>query len=190
MLKYPRRRERRETMPIDAKKEKAIFQKASRSFELVVKSIQTFRTFLSENHPPRSPDYYLARNFLRDAETLYGEAMAEAKKLLGPLPGYISSQVADSKKAMLEAMSVVAKSVDMANLQSELERDEFISGMFKPDEIALYIRANFESQNKGKRKLPNIKARMALDKIARKIAQARELRERAQQKHQASPASA
>jgi hypothetical protein len=78
----------------------------------------------------------------------------------------------------------------MANLQSELERDDFISCMFKPDEIALYIRANFESQNKGKRKLPNIKARMALDKIARKIAQARELRERAQQKHQASPASA
>ncbi len=176
-------------MPVESKKEKAIFQKALRSFELVVKSAQTFRAFLSDDHPAQSPDYYLARNFLRDAETLYEEAMAEAKKLLGPLPGYVSSQVASSKKAMLEAMSVVAKSADMTNLQSELERDEFIASMFKSDEIALYIRANFESQRKGKRKLPNIKARMTLDKLARKLAQACELRERAQQKHQAPPAS-
>jgi len=176
-------------MPIEAKKEKAIFQKAIRSYELVVKAAQTFRTFLGDNHPAQSPDYYLARNFLRDAETLYEEALAEAKKLLGPLPGYVSSQVADSKKAMLEAMSVVAKSADLTNLQAELERDEFVAGMFKPDEIALYIRANFENQRKGKRKLPNIKARMTLDKIARKLAQARELRERAQQKHQTAPAS-
>jgi hypothetical protein len=158
-------------MPVESKKEKAIFQKALRSFELVVKSAQTFRAFLSDDHPAQSPDYYLARNFLRDAETLYEEAMAEAKKLLGPLPGYVSSQVASSKKAMLEAMSVVAKSADMTNLQSELERDDF------------------ESQRKGKRKLPNIKARMTLDKLARKLAQACELRERAQQKHQAPPAS-
>ncbi len=177
-------------MPVSTKKEKAIFLKASRSFQLIVKSIQTLRAYLSEDHLTRSPDYYLARNLLRDAETLYWEAVAEARKLLGPLPGYISSQDADSKKAILEALGVVAKSEDMANLQSELERDEFIASMFEPDEIALYIRANFESQSKGKRKLPNIKARMALDKIQGEIAEARELRERAQQKHKALSSSA
>ncbi|MBN2206726.1 MAG: hypothetical protein JW742_04925 [Candidatus Aminicenantes bacterium] len=176
-------------MPPETRKEKAIFQKAMRAFELNVKSIQAFRSFLSDECAPQSPEYYMARNFLRDAEMLYTEALSEAKKLLGPLPGYVSSQVADSKKAMLEAMSVVAKSADMASLKAELERDEFIASMFRPQEIALYVRANFENQRKGKRKLPNIKARMVIEKLGVKLAQARELRERAQQKHQAAPPS-
>jgi hypothetical protein len=174
-------------MSAETKKEKAIFQKAMRAFELICKSIQTFRSFLGEDCAPQSPGYYMARNFLRDAETLYEEALREAKKLLGPLPGYVSSQLADSKKAMLEAMSVVAKSADMASLQSELERDDFVAAMFKPQEIALYVRGNFESQRRGKRKLPNIKARMVIEKLGTRLAQARELRERAQQKHHAAP---
>lgn len=176
-------------MPLGTKKEKAIFQKAIRAFELTVKSVQSFRSFLSEDHAPQSPEYYMARNFLRDAETLYEEAVAEAKKLLGPLPGYVSSQLADSKKVMLEAMSVVAKSADLASLQSELERDEFIAGMFRPEEIAVYVRSNFENQRKGKRRLPNIKARMAIEKLGMKLALARGLRDQAQEKHQAPTAS-
>jgi hypothetical protein len=57
----------------------------------------------------------------------------------------------------------------------------------RPEEIDAYLQANFETQRSGKRKLQNIKIRMALDRLAGLVAEGQKLLATAQRKQQGLP---
>jgi hypothetical protein len=54
-------------------------------------------------------------------------------------------------------------------------------------EIEAYLKACFDKQKSGKRKLANIKMRMVLDKLASLLAEGQELQKKAQRKQQGLP---
>jgi hypothetical protein len=56
-----------------------------------------------------------------------------------------------------------------------------------PDEVEAYVRAHFEKQRSGKRKLQNIKIRMALDRLGALAAEGQKLQATAQRKQQGLP---
>jgi hypothetical protein len=56
-----------------------------------------------------------------------------------------------------------------------------------PEEIEAYVGAHYEAQRSGKRKLANIKIRMALDKLAALVAEGQEFQQKAQRKQQGLP---
>jgi hypothetical protein len=45
--------------------------------------------------------------------------------------------------------------------------DEFLKSFMSSEEIEGFLKENYQKQQMGKRKLPNIKARMVIDKLKR-----------------------
>jgi hypothetical protein len=116
-----------------------------------------------------APEYYRARNLLREARALFQEALGEAKKLMGPIPDYAPANLAETKKRRLETSGLAARGLTADELKSELREDPFLSGIMTAEEIEAAVARNFESQRSGKRQLANLKARIALDKLAAEI---------------------
>ncbi len=122
-----------------------------------------------------APEYYRARNLLREARTLFQEALSEAKKLMGPVPAYAPPDLAEQKKRRLETSGLAAHGETAADLKAELGRDPFLLGIMTGGEIEAAVDRHFENQHSGKRKLENLKARIALDKLAADIREAEAL---------------
>lgn len=122
-----------------------------------------------------APEYYRARNLLREARTLFQEALTEAKKLMGPVPAYAPPDLAELKKRRLETSGLAAHGATAAELKAELGRDPFLLGIMTAGEIEAAVDRHFENQHSGKRKLENLKARVALDKLAAEIRDAEAL---------------
>lgn len=58
-------------------------------------------------------------------------------------------------------------SQDYEGLVAELAGDEFLKSFMNSEEINEFLKENYQKQQLGKRKLPNIKARMVIDKLKR-----------------------
>ena len=59
--------------------------------------------------------------------------------------------------------------------------------MMTSEEVEAYLKAYYDTQRSGKRKLANIKIRMVLDKLASLLAEGQELQKTAQRKQQGLP---
>jgi hypothetical protein len=167
--------------------EREIFIRASRSFAVLSESIQLFKGYLEPATTPQAPEYYRARNFLKEGKAFYDQTVQDAKKLLGPIPIYAAKDFEGWRAQALVENKIVVKGQTADELRAELSGDEFLRTIMRPEEILAYLDAHFETQRSGKRKLANIKIRMALDKLAELVAEGQELQKTAQRKQQGLP---
>ena len=167
--------------------ERDIYIRATRCFELLNDAIRTFTDYLVERIPASDPQYYRARNFLKEGKAFFDQTLAEAKKLLGPIPVYAPKDFEQLRSQLLVENKIVVQAQTLEDLKSELQSDEFVTKLMTTAEIEDYLRSGFESQKRGKRKLQNIKVRMCLDKLAGLVARGQELQIKAQQKQQGLP---
>ncbi len=145
--------------------ERDIFLHAARSYELLKKAIRTFDDYLQKKLPPKSQEYYQARNYLREGQGLFDETLKKAKQLLGPIPPYSAQEVEKQRAQLLMENKIIVRGLSVNELQEELAQDDFLKTMIGPEEIALYLKDHFISQASGQRKLANIKMRMIFDKL-------------------------
>lgn len=167
--------------------EREIFIRAGRSFAILSEAIQMFRGYLESNVTTNAPEYYRARNLLKEGKAFYDQSLQDAKKLLGPIPIYAAKDFEAWRARALVENKIVVQGQSVEELQAELAADDFIKSIMSPAEIAVYLQARFETQRSGKRKLANIKIRMALDKLAGLVAEGQELQKTAQRKQQGLP---
>jgi hypothetical protein len=144
---------------------KDIFLKAKKSLEKLNESLRLFKEFIEEGKTQDLKKYYLARMFLKEGRKLCEEMINDAKKFLGPLPAYLSKEIIEARTQFLKATKVVVLSQDYEGLARELLEDELMKSFMSSEEIRIFLKANFQKQQLGKRRLPNIKARMVIDKL-------------------------
>ena len=152
--------------------EKDVSLKTAKAIENIRSASRVLRDCETRALGSNAPEYYRARNLLREARSLFQEALSEAKKLMGPIPDYAPANLAELKKRRLETSGLAALGETAADLKAELGRDPFLLGIMPVDEIEAAVDRHFESQNSGKRRLANLKARIALDKLAAEIREA------------------
>jgi hypothetical protein len=167
--------------------EREIFIKASRGHEIFLKALEVFREYLKAESPPNSPEYYRARNLLKEGRVFCQDVVKEAKKLLGPVPVYAPREYEELRRRTLEENRVTVQGEDPAALRAQLAEDTFVRSMMSESEIEAYLRDHFETQRSGKRKLVNIKARMMIDKLYALLEQGLAAQKAAQRKQQGLP---
>ncbi len=169
---------------MDRKKETLLYFRASGAFESLNLAIETFRNFLKEDVPPASPEYYRARNFLRDAEKFHQETFREAQRLLGPLPAYSTPETEKWRAEYLSQNKILAGSQELEAMKMELLEDEYLNKWLAQKDVERLLLKNFAGQGTGKRKLANVKVRLLLDRLNELLEEARELKKRAMVKFQ------
>ena len=168
----------------NSKIENLLYFKAGLAFDSYKQAMKTFESFLATAGSGTTPDYYKARNYLRDADKFFGEAFAEAKKLLGPLPPYSSPEFEKWRSTFVTQNKILVESQEFAALKAELfQNGQFVRWIESP-ELERLLTKNYEAQKTGKRKMANIKVRIMLDRLQELAAQAAELKKKAQDKLQ------
>lgn len=167
--------------------EREIFIRSSRSFAVLTEAIQVFRDYLQNTTAANDPEYYRARNFLKEGKAFYDQSIQDAKKLLGPIPIYAAKDFEGWRSQTLIENKIVVKGQTIEELQAELTVDDFIKTMMSAEEVEAYLKADFDKQRSGKRKLANIKIRMVLDKLVSLLTEGQELQKTAQRKQQGLP---
>jgi hypothetical protein len=167
--------------------EREIYIRASRSFAILSEAIQMFKGYLESQVGASSPEYYRARNLMKEGKAFYDQTIQDAKKLLGPIPIYAAPDFEKWRTQALIENRIIVQAQTEDDLKAELLADEFLKTIMTPGEIEAYVRDRFETQKKGKRKLANIKIRMALDRLAGLVAEGQELQKTAQRKQQGLP---
>jgi hypothetical protein len=112
--------------------------------------------------------------------------LKNAKKLLGSLPEYASEEFIKWRTEMLEEHHILTFSQEFEDLKSELVNDEIIKAWLREEEIEIFLKRHFQTQQEGKRKLENIKVRIVLDKLQELITQAKDLQKKAFEKQRSS----
>lgn len=167
--------------------EREIFIRAGRSFAVLSEAIQTFQSYLGASVAANAPEYYRARNLLKEGKAMYDQTLADAKKLLGPIPIYAAKDFEGWRAQALVDNKIVVRGRTLDEIRAELVADEFVKTIMTPGEVEAYLATRYESQNSGKRKIANIKIRMALDRLSGLAAQGAELQKAAQRKQQGLP---
>jgi hypothetical protein len=167
--------------------EREIYIRASRSHAVLSEAIQTFKGYLEQHVVSGAPEYYRARNLLKEGKAFFDQTIQDAKKLLGPIPVYAAKDFEGWRSQALLKNKIVVQGQTPEELRNELVNDEFLKTIMTQEDIESYLLANFEAQRSGKRKLANIKIRMALDKLASLVGEGQELQKTAQRKQQGLP---
>ncbi|MGB3862400.1 MAG: hypothetical protein WA915_09965, partial [Candidatus Aminicenantaceae bacterium] len=107
--------------------EAQIFPNVSKSFEEIRAALRIFGNLLEEGVAFNSAEYYRARNFVKSGESLYQEAIKNARKVLGPLPEYASENFIKWRSEIVEKRHILAKNQDFDALKAELIDDENIN---------------------------------------------------------------
>jgi predicted MPP superfamily phosphohydrolase len=166
------------------KVENQLYFKADLAFNSFKLAVKTFESFLESAGQASTPDYYKARNYLRDAETSYQETFSEARKLLGPLPIYASADFEKWRSDFLSQHKILVESQEFAALKQELSQNGQLVRWIESPELERLLAKDYEAQKTGKRKMPNIKVRIILDRLQELLVQANELKKKAQEKLQ------
>lgn len=167
--------------------EREIFIKASRGHEILLKAIEAFAGYLRDETPAGAPEYYRARNLLKEGRSFCADVVREAKKLLGPVPVYAPREYEEMRRRTLEENRITVRGEDPEDLKRQLADDAVIRSLMSESEIEGYLRDHLETQRSGKRKLTNIKIRMLIDKLYALAEQGLEAQKAAQRKQQGLP---
>jgi hypothetical protein len=167
--------------------EREIYIRASRCYELLSQARQTFKDYLEDRIPPNDPMYYRARHFLKEGKAFFDQTVADAKKLLGPIPIYAAGDFSEWRARVLEENKIVVHGETPESLKDELANDDFIKSMMPADEVAAYVADRFETQRTGKRKLSHMKIRLIIDRLAGLLLEDQEILKTAQRKQQGLP---
>lgn len=164
--------------------ENQLYFKIGNAFDYLKLAVQTFETYLSTAGQEGTPDYYKARNFLRDGEKFCEEAFQEAKRLLGPLPLYSSADFEKWRTDFLSEHRIRVDTQEFNDLKGELARNEQLGQWMALGDIERLLAKNYEAQKSGKRKLAHIKVRVLLDRLSELRGQAGDLKKKAMAKLQ------
>jgi hypothetical protein len=168
----------------EGKFENQLYFKAGQAFDTYKQAVKAFELFLAGAGQAASPEYYKARNYLRDAEKFYAEAFSEARKLLGPLPPYSSAEFEKWRSDFIIQHNILVKSEEFAALKEELlQNGQLVRWIDSPD-LERLLAKHYDAQKTGKRKMANIKVRIILDRLQELAVQAGALKKRAQDKLQ------
>jgi hypothetical protein len=168
------------------KVENLLYFKAGLAFDSYRQALKAFEEYLASPGGGASPEYYKARTYLRDANKFTEETLAEAKKLLGPLPPYASAEFEKWRADFLGQHKILVESQEFAALKAELmQNGQLVRWIDSPDLDRLLAR-DYEAQKVGKRKMANIKVRIMLDRLQELASQAGDLKKRAQDKLQSA----
>jgi hypothetical protein len=167
--------------------EREIYIQAARSYDLLQKSIKLFEEYLEKKLRPNDPQYYRARNFLKEGKTAYEETLKRAKTLLGPIPSYAPRDYEQQRTKVLVENKIVVLGQSVGEIAAEMTADDLLTTMMTGEEISAYLNDHLEAQRSGKRKLANIKFRMVLDKLNALIVKGTELQKLAQKQSETAP---
>jgi hypothetical protein len=165
--------------------ENLLYLRAANCFDHLGLARTAFGEFLEGSGPEAMSNYYRARNFLRDAEGDYAEAVKEAKRLVGPLPHYSVREFEKWRSDFLSQYRILAESQEIGALKDELEKNGLVNQYMSPEDVDRLLAKNYETQRTGKRKLANIKVRIILDRLGEIMKEVRELAKQARDKFQA-----
>jgi hypothetical protein len=166
------------------KVENQLYFKGGLAFDSLKLAAKTFESFLENTGQLSTPAYYKARNYLRDGEKFYEEAFSEAKKLLGPLPAYASTEFEKWRSDFLSQHKILVESQEYAALKEELVQNGQLGRWIDSPDLERLLAKHYEAQKTGKRKLANIKVRIMLDRLQELLAQANDLKKKAMEKLQ------
>ncbi|MBD3414148.1 MAG: hypothetical protein GF421_06940 [Candidatus Aminicenantes bacterium] len=166
--------------------EKLVYPKALKCFKSTTRAIDVFRQILEPGSSQDQTEFYRARKLLRDGEDFFKQAIKNAKRLLGPLPEYVTSDYQKWRKDLLSQYHMLAQNEEQQALTKEVLQDEFLKKMMDNDEIKKYLSLNYDSQKQGQRKLANIKVRIIFDKLNDLLSEAKEAQKKILQAKQQS----
>jgi hypothetical protein len=167
--------------------EREIHIRATRCHTVLSEAIEIFKGYLEAQTSANAPEYYRARNLLKEGKLLYDQTLQDAKKLLGPIPIYAAKDFEAWRTQALIDNKIVVRGQTPEELIRELCADDFVRSIMPAEDVEAYVASHFETQKTGKRKLANIKIRMALDRLAGLVAEGQELQKTAQRKQQGLP---
>ena len=161
--------------------------KVKSAYEALSQSVNLFRTYLKDETPASASEYYRAKSLLKEGRLFFEEVLKEAKKLLGPLPPYSTPEYAKWREETARDLKLaLGDKVDYEEVKKLIFSDSCLPRLFTPDELENYLKRFYEDQQKGNRKLENLKCRMAIARLDDLIQEAEELLKQAQKKLQSS----
>jgi len=153
--------------------QKLVYPKALKSFKSLREALDLFDDILEQDSLQNQPLFYRARKFLREGEDFFKQSVKNAKRLLGPLPEYVTADYYKWRESLLNEYNMLAKTQEQEELTNELLEDDFLSKLMGKNEIKKFLNLNYDSQKTGKRKLSNIKIRIIFDKLDEMITEAK-----------------
>lgn len=156
-----------------------IYPKAAKAYEDLRQAIRVFEAILHVEPGCDTPNFYQARNLLREGESRIKEVLGNAKKLLGPLPGYVTEEYRQWRDNFVESSRILTEGEDFDQLRRSLLADEFVSKWISEPDLDRLLERNFSTQRQGKRRLAHIKVRIILDDLFELLESAKDKRRRA-----------
>lgn len=168
-------------MMLDNEKNKPFvnMEKCARSLNHTIRILQDF---IGNKTSSDLTNYYEAQKYLEESKIFYKEAFKEVSELIGPLPTGASPGFVKWKENFLKGTGIIIENEEYGALKVELRNDGFLLRFLTQEEIDDLLRKHYESQQAGKRKLANIKARIILDKIINLLDEAETLEIKAKEK--------
>jgi hypothetical protein len=148
--------------------------KIKSAYEALSQAVNLFQIYLSDKTPASGTEYYRAKSLLREGKLFFEEALKEAKKLVGPLPPYSTAEYERWREETARDVKLI--------LGDKVDYEEIKKMMLLDSCLPKY----YEDQQKGKRKLENLKCRLAIARLDDLIHQGEDLLLQAQKKLQAS----
>ncbi len=159
--------------------ESNIYTKADKCFEVLSEAIRIFKIISEKNESFLQSDYYKARSLLREGEQYFEELLRNAKKLLGPAPAYVSPDFDKWRQDLLGKENILVTGSEAKEVLTELLEDENLKKWLPEEKIRNLFNKHFPSQQKGKRKLANIKVRILIDNLEEFLEETKGLNKRA-----------
>jgi hypothetical protein len=156
-----------------------IHPKVSNCFEDIGTAMGIFRRLLKEGAEFNSAEYYRGRNCVRHADTMYKEGLKNARRLLGPIPEYSTEEFLKWRAEVLEKQKILAKNEEFEALKTELLEDIFLREWMREEDIIDQLKMHYLTQQEGRRKLANIKARIVFAKLFDLLSEAKEMQKKA-----------
>lgn len=156
-----------------------IHPKASKCFEDIGTAKGIFRRLLAEGAEFNPAEYYRGRNCVKDADIMYKEGLKNARKLLGPIPEYSTEDFLKWRAQVLEKQNILAKNKEFEALKAELLEDSFLREWMSEEEIIELLKMHYLTQQEGRRKLANIKARILFARLFDLISEVKEMQKQA-----------
>src|SRR5512136_2425754 len=122
--------------------EREIYIRASRSFAILSEAITSFKGYLEPRTAASAPEYYRARNLLKEGKAFFDQTLQDAKKLLGPIPIYAAKDFEGWRSQGLIENKIVVQGQTLEELRTELMNDDFLRSIMPPEDIESYLRAN------------------------------------------------
>lgn len=158
---------------------KHVYPQAEKAFENFRGAVDIFQAVLGESGEESPPNFYKGRNLLREGEEQLQLALQNARKLLGPLPEYVTDDYRRWREDFVRSSRILAEGSDLEDLRVSLSKDEFVARWIPKEDLDRLLERNFPRQEEGKRRMANIKIRIILDCLFELLESAKQLQKQA-----------